>query len=122
MDGVLTVDELRASGMTRPVVDLLPRIDGLVGLRQTKKLDDSRLTRIHAALVAAPPGRSCPVGPPPYCTAYQATSSMAPPMALSPGPSSSSCRLMVAPTSATVSGSGGHHVGSRIWSDITASR
>jgi len=56
MDGVLTVDELRASGMTRPLVDLLPRIDGLVGLRQTKRLDDSRLTRIHAALVAAPSG------------------------------------------------------------------
>jgi hypothetical protein len=56
MDGVLTVDELRASGMTRPLVDLLPRIDGLVGLRQTSSLDDRRLTRIHAALVAAPAG------------------------------------------------------------------
>jgi hypothetical protein len=56
MDGVLTVDELRAGGMTRPFVDLLPRIDGLIGLRQTNELDDSRLTRIHAALVAAPTG------------------------------------------------------------------
>jgi len=56
MDGVQTVDELRASGMPRCLVDLLPRIDGLVGLRQTNKLDDSRLTRIHAALVAAPTG------------------------------------------------------------------
>ena len=54
MDGVLTVDELRASGLTRPFVDLLPRIDGLVGLRQTNELNDSRLNRIHAALVAAP--------------------------------------------------------------------
>lgn len=56
MHGVLTVDELRASGLTRPGVDLLPRIDGLVGLRQTAKLDDPRLTRIHAAIVAAPSG------------------------------------------------------------------
>jgi hypothetical protein len=56
MDGVLTVDELRSSGLTRPVVDLLPRIDGLVGLRQTTRLGDQRLTRIHAALVAAPSG------------------------------------------------------------------
>jgi len=56
MDGVQTVDELRASGKTRPSVDLLPRIDGLVGLRQTNELPDSRLTRIHAALVAAPTG------------------------------------------------------------------
>jgi len=56
MDGVQTVDELRANGMTRPSVDLLPRIDGLVGLRQTNPLNDSRLTRIHAALVAAPTG------------------------------------------------------------------
>jgi hypothetical protein len=56
MDGVLTVDELRASGMTRPFVDLLPRIDALVGLRQTHELKDSRLNRIHAALVAAPTG------------------------------------------------------------------
>jgi hypothetical protein len=56
VDGVLTVEELRASGMTRPFVDLLPRIDGLVGLRQTNDLNDSRLTRIHAALVAAPTG------------------------------------------------------------------
>ncbi|HYO18050.1 MAG TPA: hypothetical protein VES02_05215 [Dermatophilaceae bacterium] len=56
MNGVLTVDELRTSGMTRPFVDLLPRIDGLIGLRQTAKLDDLRLTRIHAALVAAPSG------------------------------------------------------------------
>jgi len=54
MDGVQTVDELRAGGMSRPSVDLLPRIDGLVGLRQTKQLKDGRLTRIHAALVAAP--------------------------------------------------------------------
>ena len=56
MDGVLTVNQLRAGGMTRPFVDLLPRIDGLVGLRQTSLLDDSRLTRIHAAIVAAPTG------------------------------------------------------------------
>jgi hypothetical protein len=56
MDGILTVDELRARGMTRPFVDLLPRIDGLTGLRQTSQLRDSRLTRIHAALVAAPKG------------------------------------------------------------------
>jgi hypothetical protein len=56
VDGVLRVDELRTSGMTRPFVDQLPRIDGLVGLRQTNKLHDSRLTRIHAALVAAPTG------------------------------------------------------------------
>jgi len=56
MDGVLTVDELRASGLNRPLVDLLPRIDGLVGVRQTTKLNDSRLTRIHAAIVAAPSG------------------------------------------------------------------
>jgi len=56
MDGVLTVDELRANGLTRPFVDLLPRIDGLIGLRQTSALADSRLTRIHAALVAAPRG------------------------------------------------------------------
>lgn len=56
MDGVQTVDELRAGGMTRPSVDLLPRIDGLVGMRQTGELHDARLTRIHAALVAAPAG------------------------------------------------------------------
>jgi hypothetical protein len=56
MDGVQTVDELRASGLARPLVDLLPRIDGLVGLRQTSELADPRLTRIHAALVAAPAG------------------------------------------------------------------
>ena len=54
MDGVQTVDELRAGGMTRSSVDHLPRIDRLVGLRQTNQLDDSRLTRIHAALAAAP--------------------------------------------------------------------
>lgn len=56
MDGVQTVDELRAGGMTRSSVDLLPRIDGLVGLRQTNELDDGRLTRIHAVLAAAPGG------------------------------------------------------------------
>jgi len=56
MDGVTRVDELRAGGMTRSFVDLLPRIDGLVGLRQTNQLDDSRLTRIHAAFMAAPRG------------------------------------------------------------------
>ena len=56
MDGVRTVDELRTSGMSRPLVDLLPRIDGLLGLRQTSELTDDRLTRIHAALVAAPTG------------------------------------------------------------------
>ena len=56
MDGVQTVDELRAGGMTRSAVDLLPRIDGLVGLRQTNGLNDSRLTRIHGALAAAPTG------------------------------------------------------------------
>jgi hypothetical protein len=54
MDGVLTVDALRASGLTRSSVDMLPRINNLVGLRQTHQLEDSRLTRIHAALVAAP--------------------------------------------------------------------
>jgi hypothetical protein len=56
VDGVRTVEELRLGGMTRPQVDLLPRIDGLVGLRRTNELEDSRLTRIHAALVAAPTG------------------------------------------------------------------
>jgi hypothetical protein len=56
MDGILTVDELRASGLTRPYVDRLPRIDGLVGLRETTRLTDGRLTRIHAAIVAAPSG------------------------------------------------------------------
>jgi len=56
MDGVQTVDQLRASGMTRSSIDLLPRIDGLVGLRQTNELNDSCLTRIHAALAAAPAG------------------------------------------------------------------
>ena len=56
MDGVHTVDALRASGLTRSSVDMLPRINSLVGLRQTNQLDDRRLTRIHAALVAAPAG------------------------------------------------------------------
>ena len=56
MDGVQTVDELRASGMSRLSVDLLPRIDALLGLRKTSELEDNRLTRIHAALVAAPAG------------------------------------------------------------------
>ena len=56
MDGVETVDELRATGMTRSSIDLLPRIDGLVGLRQTKELSGSCLARIHAALAAAPAG------------------------------------------------------------------
>ena len=54
MDGVETVDELRATGMTRSSIDLLPRIDGLLGLRQTKELNGNCLTRIHAALAAAP--------------------------------------------------------------------
>ena len=40
MDGVLTVDELRTGGLTGPLVDLLPRIDGLVGLRKTAELED----------------------------------------------------------------------------------
>ena len=54
MDGVDTVDELRGTGMTRSSIDLLPRIDRLVGLRRTNELNDSCLTRIHAALAAAP--------------------------------------------------------------------
>jgi len=37
-------------------MDGVLRVDGLVGLRQTSELDDGRLTRIHAALVAAPSG------------------------------------------------------------------
>lgn len=56
MDGVQTVNELRAGGLSRSSVDLLPRIDALVGLRQTNPLDDRRLTRIHGALAAAPAG------------------------------------------------------------------
>lgn len=56
MNGVDTVDQLRVSGMTRSSIDLLPRIDGFVGLRQTNELNDGRLTRIHAALSAAPAG------------------------------------------------------------------
>ncbi len=56
MDGIDTVDELRATGMTRSSIDLLPRIDRLVGLRLTKELNDGCLTRIHAALAAAPAG------------------------------------------------------------------
>ncbi len=56
MDGVETVDELRATGMTRSSIDLLPRIDGLVGLRQTNELNHECLTRIHAALAVAPAG------------------------------------------------------------------
>ena len=56
MDGVETVTQLRGSGMLRSSIDLLPRIDGLVGLRQTNELNDIRLRRIHAALAAAPAG------------------------------------------------------------------
>ena len=56
MDGVETVDRLRASGMRRSSIDLLPRIDRLVGLRRTDELNDTRLSRIHAALAAAPAG------------------------------------------------------------------
>jgi hypothetical protein len=56
MDGVETVDKLRAGGMTRSSIDLLPRIDGLLGLRQTNPLTDGCLMRIHAALTAAPAG------------------------------------------------------------------
>jgi hypothetical protein len=37
MDGVETVNQLRDSGMLRSSIDLLPRIDGLVGLRQTNE-------------------------------------------------------------------------------------
>ena len=56
MDGVETVNQLRQSGMRRSSIDLLQRIDGLVGLRQTLELDDIRLGRVHAALAAAPAG------------------------------------------------------------------
>jgi len=56
MDGVETVNQLRLSGMSRSSIDLLPRIDGLVGLRETNQLDDIRLRRIHGALAAAPAG------------------------------------------------------------------
>jgi hypothetical protein len=56
MDDVQTVDALRASGLTRSSIDLLPRIDGLVGLRQTRELKNICLTRVHAALAAAPAG------------------------------------------------------------------
>jgi hypothetical protein len=56
MDGVQTVDKLRAGGMTRSSIDLLPRIDCLLGLRQTNALNNGCLTRIHAALTAAPAG------------------------------------------------------------------
>lgn len=56
MEGVETVDQLRASGMPRSSIDMLPRIDSLVGLRQTSDLNDIRLRRIHAALAAAPTG------------------------------------------------------------------
>ena len=56
MDGIETVDALRATGMTRSSIDLLPRIDDLVGLRLTIEPNDTRLMRIHAALAAAPTG------------------------------------------------------------------
>jgi hypothetical protein len=56
MDGVETVSQLRCSGMLRSSIDLLPRIDGLVGLRMTNELNDIRLRHIHAALAAAPVG------------------------------------------------------------------
>lgn len=56
MDGIETVDALRATGMNRASIDALPRIDGLVGLRLTNKRNDACLTRIHAALAASPAG------------------------------------------------------------------
>ncbi|MEP7036530.1 MAG: hypothetical protein ABI934_13155 [Actinomycetota bacterium] len=56
MDGVETVNQLRLSGLRRSSIDLLPRIDGLVGLRQTVELGDIRLRRIQGALTAAPAG------------------------------------------------------------------
>ena len=56
MEGVQTVSELRGSGQPRSSIDALPRIDGLVGLRQTTQPNDIRLSRIHAALAAAPVG------------------------------------------------------------------
>ncbi len=33
MDGVLTVNEWQSGGLSRPLADLLPRTDSLVGLR-----------------------------------------------------------------------------------------
>jgi len=54
MDAVETVNQMRAGGMLRSSIELIPRIDGLACLRQTNELNDIRLRRVPAALAAAP--------------------------------------------------------------------